>query len=176
MQKTNRPDKKEPAVLKPIVDESDRRVEKALNHHTDSIVQRIFPTDASRAAAEFKLVELNSGVEYRKQALSLAVDTRIQAIEEMCNHVLVTGKAEIRRERQEFFAEQRMALEEKLNPMIDRYLRGMEERYAKLAELKPQRLRDREEKRLNTSLDEFMDLIEELLSEFTSIIHEGVRS
>ncbi len=64
----------------------------------------------NRALLEAALTN-KTGFEYRRRALHMAVEAKLQVIEEMCNHVLVTSKSEIRRQRQEFFAEQRLRLE-----------------------------------------------------------------
>ena len=171
---TETPEDKKNIGLRPLIDDSDHRVERLLGQRRGFFLRRLFPDKADEAAAAYELLVVQSGIEYRQKAMHLAVETRLQATEEMCNQVLVTGKAEIRRERQEFFAAQRMALEEKLSPMVDKFIRTMEERYARMKEITVPRLREREEKRLNRSVDEFMELVDDLLSEFTAIIHEGV--
>ena len=95
-------------------------------------------------------------------------------IEELCNHVLVTGKSEIRRQRQEFFAEQRLRLEQAMNDCADRFNAEMERRLETLSRYQHPHLRQREEERLLKTIDQFQDMLEQLGREFMDIIQEGV--
>jgi len=57
------------------------------------------------------LAQLRTGFEYRRRALQMAVETKLQAVEEMCNHLLVTGKSETPARTAEFFAAQSLKLQ-----------------------------------------------------------------
>jgi ABC-type methionine transport system ATPase subunit len=106
----------------------------------------------------------------------MAVETKLQAVEEMCNQVLVTGKGEIRRQRQEFFAEQKLRLQETMNACTERFNAEMERRFEALDKMRVEHMRKREEERLIRAVDEFHDMLEQLGADFLAIIHEGVSS
>ncbi len=99
---------REPDSLVPHMETNSTLVAHTLQRDNQGFVTRLFPTDVSRIVSQHEFQQVQTGFEYRQRALRMAVDTKLQAVEEMCNHVLVTGKSEIRRERQEFFAEQKL--------------------------------------------------------------------
>lgn len=135
----------------------------------------LFPNEEQKLSKEHHLKELEQGFHYRQDALKLAISTKLQSVEEMCNHVLVTGKGNIRRQRQEFFATERLALEQKLDSIIDLFNNDIEKRYGKLDEIKHPKLRELEENRLDKKVQSFHDMIDQLIGEFTNIINEGVK-
>lgn len=104
----------------------------------------------------------------------MAVETKLQAVEEMCNHLLVTGKSEIRRERQEFFAGQSLKLQAAMDECADAFNRQIDGRFQRLDNLRNDYLRGREEERLLKAVEQFHAMLDELAAEFVAIIHEGV--
>lgn len=157
--------------------ENESLVETARQKNTGSWLQRLVPDSATQMAIGAEQDELAVGFEYRRKALQLAVDSKLQAVEEACNHVLVTGKSEIRRERQEFFADQvsRLAMSmheyaEAFNTEIDQRLGEIESRY------KSDIIRDRERARLVRQIEGFHAVLEDMAAEFQQIIDEGVKA
>lgn len=167
---------REPASLAPHMDQNRMLVNRAMQREQTNFLARLFPSERERHVRRHELEQVQAGFEYRRRALHLAVETKLQAIEESCNQVLVTGKAEIRRERQEFFAEEKLKLQRSMNQVIDRFHGEMEHRFDALAKLRHEVLREREEQRLLQSVDRFHAMLDELEEEFVSIIHEGVSS
>jgi len=147
----------------------------ALAHPRSTGFLGLFPSDEHKLSKEHHLKELGQGFQYRNDALKLAISTKLQSVEEMCNHVLVTGKGQIRRQRQEFFATERLALEQKLDSIIDIFNSDIEKRYGKLDSIKHPKLRELEESRLEKKVQSFHDMIDQLIGEFTNIISEGVK-
>jgi hypothetical protein len=165
---------REPKALAPHMDKNRVLVDRAMLREQENFLRRLFPSEAEREVRRHELDQIKVGFDYRRRALHLAVETKLQAIEESCNDVLVTGKAEIRRKRQEFFADERLKLQVSMNQVIDRFHAEMERRFDTLGKLRIEALRDREEQRLLRAVDEFHDMIGELEGGFVSIIHEGV--
>lgn len=120
------------------------------------------------------LVELRQGFEYRQQALRMALETRLQAMEEHCNHVLVTGKAQYRRERNSFFARQLMELQEQMSGLADRFNLEVDQRLQKLDSYHSDHLKQREQERLEKSIDDFMDTLDALMDDFKNIFYSHV--
>jgi len=162
------------AAVTPLADDTEVRVNNALEQHRSSFLVRLFPDELDREIHSHELSQLRTGFEYRRKALEMAVETRLQAVEEMCNHVLVTGKSEIRRRRQEFFTEQMLQLEQSMNRHAERFQTEIEQRYDALERLRDPRLKEREAQRLDRRVDEFNDLLEELSRDFVEIVREGV--
>ncbi len=104
----------------------------------------------------------------------MAVETKLQAVEEMCNHLLVTGKSEIRRERQEFFAGQSLKLQVAMDECAEAFNRQIDGRFQRLDTLRHEYLRRKEEERLLKAVEQFHAMLDELAAEFVAIIHEGV--
>ncbi|ESQ13518.1 MAG: hypothetical protein N838_24570 [Thiohalocapsa sp. PB-PSB1] len=167
---------REPASLAPHMDQNRMLVNRAMQREQDNFLVRLFPNESERHVRQHELEQLQAGFDYRRRALHLAVETKLQAIEESCNHVLVTGKAEIRRQRQEFFAEEKLKLQQSMNQTIDRFHGEMERRFDALAKLRHEVLREREEQRLLQAVDRFHAMLDDLEDGFVSIIHEGVSS
>lgn len=162
--------------IKDCMEENMELVEKARDNSGKGLFSRILRRSASRLSLEAEQNELRAGFHYRSRALQLAVESKLQAVEEACNHVLVTGKSEIRRERQEFFADQVSRLSitmhqyaEEFNLEVDRRLQEIDATY------KSPVIREKEEARLCRQIEDFHDMLETMAVEFQHIIKEGVR-
>ena len=167
---------REPKALAPHMANNSAFVDKAMHRGNAHLLARLFPGETERSLRQYELEQLKTGFEYRQRALRMAVETKLQAVEEMCNQVLVTGKGEIRRQRQEFFAEQKLRLQESMNACTERFHAEMERRFDAMAKIRIDHIRDREEQRLMRAVDEFHDMLEQLGADFLAIIHEGVSS
>ena len=92
--------------LQPYVERNAELAETTLARSQSRLLGWLTPNDARALAHDQELSEIRTGFEYRRRLLDLAVEARLQAVREQCDHLLMTGKSEIRRERQEFFAAQ----------------------------------------------------------------------
>lgn len=167
---------REPQALQPHMEHNTTLVTDVMRRGHERLLSRLFPGEVDQALRAHELDQIKTGFEYRRRALRMAVETKLQAVEEMCNQVLVTGKGEIRRKRQEFFAEQKLKLQESMNAYTERFHTEMEGRFKALEGLRNEHLKSREEQRLLRAVDEFHDMLEQLGAEFLAIIHEGVSS
>jgi hypothetical protein len=165
----------EPDMVQPHLENNTALVAQTLDRATHRFVDRLFPGQLGRIVQHHELAQLQTGFEYRRRALQMAVETKLQAVEEMCNHVLVTGKSEIRRKRQEFFAEQKLKLQESINAYAERFHAETDRRFDALAAMRNDYMRSREEERLLRAVDEFHSMIEQLGQEFLEIIREGIK-
>lgn len=127
-----------------------------------------------KVVQENVVTELRQGFDYRRQALRMALETRLQAMEEHCNHVLVTGKAEYRRERNSFFAAQLVNLQRQMDDLADKFNHDVDQRLSKLDSYKSDHLRNREQARLEKSIDDFMDTVDALMDNFKAIFNTQV--
>lgn len=162
--------------IRESMDENTQLIRTAADKPSNRLLQRLFPNASQRMARESELKELETGFEFRQRALRMAIESRLQAIEEACNHVLVTGKSEIRRERQEFFAEQVHKLAGKMHEYAERFNLEIDGRLGALDKYENEAIRKREEGRLYRQLDNFHAMLDEMAKEFENIIHEGVKS
>lgn len=118
--------------------------------------------------------ELELGFGFRMKRLALELDTALHQVREESNHALVTGKAHLRKERMEFFASSYHEVVEKLNSLSDRFLSDLDTRFERLEKFSNQVIREREEQRLNKSVDDFLSTLDQLVDEYKHIISEHV--
>lgn len=164
----------EPEVVRPRLDENTALVDTTVHRAHRRLLRRLFPRPEDRQVAEHRLSELEIGFDFRQRALKMAVETKLQAVEELCNHVLVTGKSELRRRRQEFFADQRLRLQTAMDDIAERFHERVDEQLARLPSIADERLREREERRLLAGVDQFHDMLDELARDFMEIIKDSV--
>jgi hypothetical protein len=166
---------REPRELAPHIARNAELVDATVAGVHGSLARRVFPSDLTRTVRSHEMMQLKTGFEYRRRALQMAVETKLQTVEEMCNHLLVTGKSEIRRERQEFFAAQSLKLQTAMDDCAQTFNQKWEASFERLEKLRNEHLRSREEERLLRSVDTFHAMLDELVTEFAGIIHEGVQ-
>jgi hypothetical protein len=138
------------------------------------LLRRLIPNATQRELDDHERQVITTGLDYQRRALAMAVEARLQAMEEACNHALVTGKAAIRRERQEFFGEQLVLLRRCMELYADQFNEEMDRRFTALERYQNPHLRQREEERLVHAVNEFHTLLERLSGEFIAIVNEGV--
>lgn len=165
---------REPRELTPHVARNAELVDHTLTRAHANLLRRLFPGELERIVHAHELEQIKTGFDYRRRLVQMAVETKLQAVEEMCNHLLVTGKSEIRRERQEFFASQSLKLQTAMDECAEAFNRQIDGRFQRLDSLRNDYLRGREEERLLKSVDQFHAMLDELATEFGSIIHEGI--
>lgn len=165
----------EPEAVRRQADANAERIESVLADRAGSWLSRLMPDPIDREVQAHRMTELQAGFDYRRRALHMAIETKLQAVEEMCNHVLVTGKSEVRRRRQEVFAEQRLKLQQSLDQLADRFRADMEHRFDVVAGIRNEVLRTREAQRLERAVDEFHATLDQLAADFVAIIQEGVQ-
>lgn len=164
----------ESEVIRAEADTNAVAVDAAINRHQARWLARLLPDSADRKVAAHELEQLEVGFDYRRRALRMAIESKLQAVEEMCNHVLMTGKSEVRRKRQEFFAEQRLKLQQTLDDIAERFNIDTERRLLALERITHPMLRERESRRLENGIDEFHATLERLTVDFLAIVEEGV--
>jgi len=149
-------------------------VEQTLDKHRKPVFPTL-PDFAQRRMIQGHIRdELEIGFSFRMKKLSLELDTALHQVREESNHALVTGKAHLRKERMEFFANSYHEVVEKLNGLSDRFLSDLDGRFERLEKFKNQVIRDREEQRLNKSVDDFLGTLDQLVDEYKNIISEHV--
>ncbi len=154
--------------------ENQEFIGKTLVRHRRSVFAT-FPDFAQRKMIKNHIrQELKTGFDFRLQKLALELDTVLHQVREESNHTLVTGKARLRKERMEFFANSYHEVVEQLNSLSERFLDDLDRRYVKLEKFKNARIREREEKRLDKSVDDFLDTLDQLVDEYRHIIAEHV--
>lgn len=164
----------ESEIIRSEADTNAGHVDAAIHRHQNRWLARMLPDESDRKVTAHDLAMLETGLDYRRRALRMAVESKLQAVEDMCNHVLMTGKSEVRRKRQEFFAGQRLQLQSALDDLAERFNGDMERRLLALDRISHPMLRDRESRRLENAIDEFHATLERLTADFLAIVEEGV--
>jgi len=165
---------REPRELTPHITRNAELVDHTLTRAHANVLRRLFPGELERIVHTHELEQIKTGFDYRRRIVQMAVETKLQAVEEMCNHLLVTGKSEIRRERQEFFAGQSLKLQAAMDECADAFNQQIDNRFQRLDNLRHEYLRRKEEERLLKAVEQFHEMLDELGSEFVAIIHEGI--
>ena len=155
-------------------DESEATVRNALNRDIKNPLTSIIHWRQAQTLRQSHIEEIKMGLEYRLQALQMALDTRLQSMEEACNHMLINNKTQLRQKRSVFFAQKLAELSREMEQITDEYIQHLDQRLNRLESIHNERLRAREEQRLQRSFDHFMDTLDKLEDSFTHIVEEGV--
>lgn len=155
-------------------DEAERRLGLAVTHHSGSVLPRLLNPTEHRMVREHLGVELALGFEHRREALNLAMESRLQSIREACNHVLVTGKTHLRQERITYFGEVYRKLEGRMQALADGYIADADARFARLDAIGAEHLRKRERTRQEKAALDFLNTLDTLMDEFRSIVNETI--
>lgn len=155
-------------------DELEAQVQRTVARHRDTLLPRLLNREEFRVVREHLVAELVQGFEHRRAALDLAMQSRLQATREACNHVLVMGKVHLREQRIDYFSTAYQRLEGRLQGLIEAYLNEAEARFTRIDRLTIEHLRERERARQEKAAGDFLDTIERLLDEFRRITEETV--
>ena len=152
---------------------NERQVLHAIKQHNQAPFP-ILNRGERKLVQKHMMEELSQGFEHRKQALGMALETRLHSIREACNHVLVTGKTHLRQQRLEYFGDVFRQVEQRMNLLADNYLNEMDDRFERLKHYKTDAIKKREKVRLEKSVSDFLDTLDQLMDEFRSIISENI--
>lgn len=155
-------------------EDCEHQVRQALQRHRESVLPAILDRREHLQVREHMAAELALGFEHRRQALSMALESRLQSIREACNHVLVTGKTHLRQQRIQYFGEVYRQLEQRMSTLADDYLAEADRRFARIASIRSEHLRRREQQRQEKAADDFLATLDLLMDEFRSILGEHV--
>ena len=156
------------------VNESETTIRNAMERHNNSALTNLLHWREGRTMRLAAIEEIRQGLDYRKQALQLALDTRLQSMEEACNHVLLTSKTQLRQQRNLFFAQKLSELNNEMDRITSEFIDTLDEQIARLDRIRHERMRKREQQRLERTFDHFMGTLERLEKSFIHIIEEGV--
>lgn len=155
-------------------EDNERMIQHALERHSTPSVGW-FANRHERGLVQDKLMaELAQGFDHRRQALSLVLESRLHSVREACNHILTTGKTQLRQQRLEYFGRVFYQVEQRLNLLADQFLLDLDTRFERIEQYKNKAIRDREQKRMERSLDAFMHTMDSLMDDFRHIVHENV--
>ncbi len=118
--------------------------------------------------------ELEMGFEYRREAIAMALEMRLQSFREACNQVLVDGKTRLRRQRLEYFTRTYAEVERHINQLTGEFLDELDERFGRIARFRSPVLRDREQQRLERRMDDFLQTFDRLMANFANILDEQI--
>jgi hypothetical protein len=142
----------------------------------NGMLDRWFPTPESRAKAEAQLALIKTEMEFRERMLLMLRDTQLQTMRENYNVYLKQLKVEGRGSIAVHIAMKLADLQTAMSEQTDRVIAEMEERHAKLTQIKVDSIKAREEERLNQALDSFYSATQKLVNDFIGIVHEDVKS
>ncbi len=155
-------------------DAAEQQISQAIRRHAESPWPALLNRGEYRLVRDHTAAELTLGFEHRRAALAMALESRLQSIQEACNHVLVTGKTHLRQQRIDYFGEVYRQLEARMQQLADSFIADADARYARIDAIRSEHLRTRERERQEKSAQDFLTTLDRLMDEFRSIISEGV--
>ncbi len=150
------------------------QVESAVKRHQGRSFLLPFNREERKQVQDNIMAELEMGFEYRRRALAMTLDSRLQTIEESCNHVLITGKTYLRQQRSRFFAKELMLLKQNMDEIADEFSITMDQRLKQADKYNNEVIRQREKQRLEKSVISFLDTLDQLVDDFINIVNESV--
>jgi hypothetical protein len=156
--------------------DADRQIGQALRRHTGSLLPALVNRQERLLVREHVAAELALGFEHRRVALGMVLESRLQAVREACNHVLVVGKTHLRQQRIDHFGQVYRQLESRMQDLADGFLAEADARYARLERIASEHLRARERARQEKAAMDFLDTIDCLMDEFRAILSENVQA
>jgi len=155
-------------------EDNERLIGTAMDHYQQRTLNWL-GSRAERQLVQEKLIqEMALGFDHRRQALGMVLESRLHSVREACNHILTTGKTHLRQQRLEFFGQVFFEVEQQLNVLADEFLNDMDARFKKIESYQSTVIRDREQARMQRSLDGFMQTLDCLMDDFRHIIHENI--
>jgi len=158
----------------PIVHDAQETI-RTVEEKDRGVLGALFKTEAEKEVVRHQLKMVRKSAELVEKSFEYFSETKLKAVKEMYNDFLVKGKTRIRAERVEFFAEQEVALRNKVGTICREFMRDIMEEYNRLGEINVQFIRDQEEKRLQDNVYGFRDTVDKLLSDFKNILDEGLK-
>ncbi len=155
-------------------DTIERQVDQVMGRGPAAALQVFLSGSERKLVREAARKELRMGFDYRQEALSMALDLRLQSFREACNQVLVNGKAALRKERLEYFTKTYAEVEKYINEQTETFLRDLDQRFENIARYRNETLRKREQQRLEKRMDDFLVTFDRLMMQFASILNEEI--
>jgi hypothetical protein len=149
-------------------------VENAVKRHQRKSGLVLFNREENKRVRQHIMAELEKGFEFRQKALAITLETKLQTLEEACNHILITGKTCLRKQRTEFFAKELMGLKQNMDAMVDTFATRIDERLMQVEKYQSELIQQREKARLEKSIGDFLDTLDQLVGDFINIINESV--
>ncbi len=156
------------------VSENEDLVKRAVFRHQGTLMPVVFNRKERQLVRDQLMAELDQGFTHRRQTLDLVLQTRLQSIQEACNHLLVKGKTDLRQQRTAYFSRMYKQVFNNLDQLSSTFLAEMDQRFQKLNTFQTDYIREREQRRLEESVDDFLDTVAQLMNEFRHIISENV--
>lgn len=154
----------------------EEQMSNAVRRHGDSVLPGVLNPKKHRLVREHLITELSLGFENRRAALEMVLESRLQSVREACNHVLVTGKTQLRQQRIDYFGQVYRNLESSIQKIADQFLAEADARYARLTRISSEHLREHERKRQEKAATDFLDTLDQLMDDFRAILSENVQA
>lgn len=166
---------REAQAIQPIYHDAEREVTHVARRQTGLTLARLFPSAIDKAMQSHQLDQFQTNCDYRRKALKMLVDAKLQAVEEFLNEALVKGKGHLRRERHDYITAERLRLQRALDRYVDEFNTMLEARLDRIASLRQPRLQELESGRLERDAERFHQWVDARIDEFEAIVSEGVQ-
>ncbi len=160
-------------VMKRVLDETDMYYE----DHRDrerTLLQRYFPDRQQRQIEMARHKTVKARYEFLMKAMQIDHQAQLQGIQEMYNDFLIKGKAQIRKDRDEFFQNQLEILMSSLTRKSQEFSERLSTAYQELERIKIPILRERQEQLLLKVSEGYYATAERLMTNFRNILNEEI--
>ena len=148
----------------------------AVSPQSHRILNSLFPGKHTRAIALHELQMAKTEFDFRQRALKCARDAQLQAIQDMYNDYMVRGKANIRRERAEFFLNQFNALQESIQKTSESFEKETQRVWAESENISLPLLKSKKQQLLEQTIQDFYNVVDRLKKDFENILNENVKA
>lgn len=137
-------------------------------------IRALFRHKEAKLVNEARLRMAQTETEFRVNALQMAREMQLQAVQEMVNDCLIRGKTTLRKERSKFFLEQTEQLQQEVNQQVENFLRLVIASYERLDRIPVPSLREKEAQRLVVEADRFYAMVDKLMERYKGILDEMI--
>ncbi len=114
--------------------------------------------------------------EFREKAFTMAREVHLQTIQETFNDFLIKGKANIRKERQEFFDAKMTELRREKQNTVSKFIEDIEKAWKNLESITIEKLKQKEQQRIEIMMDRFYSTFDNMEDEFMNILKENIKA
>ena len=136
--------------------------------------QKMFPDRQQRHIELAKHKTVKDRYEFQMRAIQIAHEAQLQGVREMYNDYLVKGKAQIRKERSEFFQSQMENLLITLSTKSQDFTERMRGAYQQLEGINIESLKNRQEQLIESISDGYYETVGKLIKSFQRILDEEI--
>jgi Ni,Fe-hydrogenase I large subunit len=158
-----------------IIHEGQAILDRVTQNKRNSFLQKFFPDPRERALVEAEVGIVRSELEFKRRMLEKVREAQSQSMTERLNEYLIREKTTIRSETAAFMLSRLKDLQDRMQRIFKEFYDSMEVNTKQVEAMTLPKLREVGMQQLDKDVDDFMQLRQELMDQFQSIISERVK-